>query len=106
MAILSGASSSDIDYQTVLKLSGERGQIGITGNDGNDGINGFDSKPIFRKVNFYDYENTPSVTYDGTNLNLPGQWSENPYEGATLITFPERVPVLSDGRLGAVPLFL
>ena len=62
-AILPG-SNNDIDWFTLSKISGD---------------NGYSSRFIFRKVNQYDYKSTPTVTYNGTSLSLPSQWSLTPF---------------------------
>ena len=72
IALLPGANTN-INWIISYKSSGERG------GDGTNGENGFTERTIFRKANQYDYNVTPVVTYDGTTLSVPTQWSVDPY---------------------------
>ena len=93
VAILPGGSM-DIDWQVVLKLSGEQGLRGDPGNDGNDGSNGYSTRLIYRKTTAYDLLQTPAVTYSGTrppnenSLTLPNEdWSILPYSSRSFDSF-------------------
>ena len=93
IAILPGGNT-DIDYQSIAKISGTQGRAGDAGQDGNDGLNGYSTRLIYRKVNTYDYSQIPAVTYSGTrppdasSLNLPSEWSITKYNSQSFDTWP------------------
>ena len=86
LASLPGSSASNIDYQLIIKLTGEQGRQGRTGNSGIDGQNGYSTRLIYRKSLQLDLLQSPVVTYDGirppdaNSLTLPNDdWSVEPY---------------------------
>ena len=87
-------------------IQGIQGNPGNTGAAGDDGLNGYSTRLIYRKIDTFDYnESGFTVTYNGVRppnatslMNIPDQWSFEPYVSQTFSNAPATGIVSGSGR--------